>query len=149
MRFSLPATPILDALPALRAALRAHRNAVLEAPPGAGKSTVVPLALLGEFTIDGSRTLDDFGKLYGVPIPEGSGGLTIASYLAEKLATLPTVGDRVRMGPIDLIVKTVENDRILDVGIDLEPERPPEGMERWARITRMLREGFRFRHHAG
>jgi ATP-dependent helicase HrpB len=48
LSFSLPATPILDALPALRAALRAHRNAVLEAPPGAGKSTVVPLALLDE-----------------------------------------------------------------------------------------------------
>ena len=48
MRFSLPATPILDVLPALRAALQAHRNAVLEAPPGAGKSTVVPLALLDE-----------------------------------------------------------------------------------------------------
>lgn len=48
MSFSLPATPILDALPALRSALRAHRNAVLEAPPGAGKSTVVPLALLDE-----------------------------------------------------------------------------------------------------
>jgi cell volume regulation protein A len=113
------------------------------------KSTRIadPDALLGEFTIDGSRTLDDFGKLYGVPIPEGSGGLTIATYLAEKLATLPTVGDRVRMGPIDLIVKTVEEDRIIEVGIDLEPERPPAGMERWAKITRVLREGFRFRHN--
>jgi ATP-dependent helicase HrpB len=48
LSFSLPATPILDALPALRSALRAHRNVVLEAPPGAGKSTVVPLALLDE-----------------------------------------------------------------------------------------------------
>ncbi|MFY7777809.1 MAG: potassium/proton antiporter [Elstera sp.] len=113
------------------------------------KSTRIadPDALLGEFTIDGSRTLDDFGKLYGVPIPEGSGGLTIATYLAEKLATLPTVGDRVRLGPIDLIVKTVEEDRIIEVGIDLEPERPPAGMERWAKITRVLREGFRFRHN--
>ena len=44
----LPPTPILDALPALRAALAQGRNAVLEAPPGAGKSTVVPLALLEE-----------------------------------------------------------------------------------------------------
>ena len=32
----------------LRAALRAQGAAVLQAPPGAGKSTVVPLALLGE-----------------------------------------------------------------------------------------------------
>ena len=32
----------------LRAALAAHRDAVLRAPPGAGKSTLVPLALLAE-----------------------------------------------------------------------------------------------------
>ncbi|MDE3153373.1 MAG: ATP-dependent helicase HrpB [Gemmatimonadota bacterium] len=40
--------PIEQALPALRAALAAHPAAVLEAPPGAGKTTRVPLALLGE-----------------------------------------------------------------------------------------------------
>ena len=38
--------PVEAVLPQLRAALRAGRNAVLVAPPGAGKSTVVPLALL-------------------------------------------------------------------------------------------------------
>jgi ATP-dependent RNA helicase HrpB len=40
--------PIDAALPPLTAALAEHRNAVLVAPPGAGKSTVVPLALLEE-----------------------------------------------------------------------------------------------------
>jgi ATP-dependent helicase HrpB len=43
---ALPALPILEALPALGAALASRPAAVLEAPPGAGKSTVVPLALL-------------------------------------------------------------------------------------------------------
>jgi ATP-dependent helicase HrpB len=38
--------PVTDALPALQAALAAGRNAVLIAPPGAGKTTLVPLALL-------------------------------------------------------------------------------------------------------
>jgi ATP-dependent helicase HrpB len=38
--------PIDDALPALAAALSATPNAVLVAPPGAGKTTRVPLALL-------------------------------------------------------------------------------------------------------
>jgi ATP-dependent helicase HrpB len=38
--------PIADALPALHTALNAGRNAVLVAPPGAGKTTLVPLALL-------------------------------------------------------------------------------------------------------
>jgi ATP-dependent helicase HrpB len=43
-----PGLPIDAALPALRAALAAHDSAVLTAPPGAGKSTVVPLVLLAE-----------------------------------------------------------------------------------------------------
>ena len=45
-RTLLPALPIVEALPALLAALAEHPAVVLEAPPGAGKSTVVPLALL-------------------------------------------------------------------------------------------------------
>jgi ATP-dependent helicase HrpB len=40
--------PIDEALPPLLAALASGRNAVLVAPPGAGKSTVVPLVLLDE-----------------------------------------------------------------------------------------------------
>jgi len=42
----LPNLPILAALPALRAALATNSRVVLEAPPGAGKTTVVPLELL-------------------------------------------------------------------------------------------------------
>ena len=38
--------PVNEALPALHAALNDGRNVVLVAPPGAGKTTVVPLALL-------------------------------------------------------------------------------------------------------
>ncbi len=40
--------PVEAALPALRHALRAGTGAVLQAPPGAGKTTRVPLALLDE-----------------------------------------------------------------------------------------------------
>jgi ATP-dependent helicase HrpB len=40
--------PIESVLPALRSALASHANVVLQAPPGAGKSTGVPLALLAE-----------------------------------------------------------------------------------------------------
>lgn len=43
---SLPVLPVTAALPALQEALRDGRNAVLVAPPGAGKTTLVPLALL-------------------------------------------------------------------------------------------------------
>lgn len=49
--------PVDAALPALRAALAAHGSAVLTASPGAGKSTVVPLALLEEKWARGRRIL--------------------------------------------------------------------------------------------
>ena len=41
-----PDLPINEAIPALIDALRAHKRAVLQAPPGAGKTTVMPLAML-------------------------------------------------------------------------------------------------------
>ncbi|MBP0444316.1 ATP-dependent helicase HrpB [Roseomonas sp. SSH11] len=44
----LPELPVNEALPALLAALRVRSNAVLVAPPGAGKTTIVPLTLLEE-----------------------------------------------------------------------------------------------------
>ncbi|MCA3283500.1 MAG: ATP-dependent helicase HrpB [Roseomonas sp.] len=44
----LPELPVSEALPALRAALSTASNAVLIAPPGAGKTTIVPLALMEE-----------------------------------------------------------------------------------------------------
>ncbi|MEP6999575.1 MAG: ATP-dependent helicase HrpB, partial [bacterium] len=50
-----PALPIEHVLPELRAALAASSSAVLQAPPGAGKTTGVPLALLGEAWLDGRR----------------------------------------------------------------------------------------------
>ncbi|MBP7614412.1 MAG: DEAD/DEAH box helicase, partial [Steroidobacteraceae bacterium] len=41
----------------MKEALRSHRSAVLQAPPGAGKSTVVPLALLDEPWTRGRKLL--------------------------------------------------------------------------------------------
>ena len=40
--------PVDEAIPAVRAALAGGNSAVLQAPPGAGKTTHVPLALLNE-----------------------------------------------------------------------------------------------------
>ncbi|MDX3977851.1 ATP-dependent helicase HrpB [Shinella sp.] len=45
---TLPHLPVTEALPTLGAALAAGTRAVLSAPPGAGKTTLVPLFLLGE-----------------------------------------------------------------------------------------------------
>jgi ATP-dependent helicase HrpB len=53
----LPDYPALAALPALRAALNSAGCAVLAAPPGSGKTTTVPLALLDESWLRGKKIL--------------------------------------------------------------------------------------------
>src|SRR2546423_1481084 len=52
---SLTDLPIEPLIGTLRAALRNGRAAVLQAPPGAGKTTRVPLALLEEAWLGGRR----------------------------------------------------------------------------------------------
>lgn len=47
--------PICTVLPALRKTLNTHRTAILQAPPGAGKSTVLPLELLNEPWLKGQK----------------------------------------------------------------------------------------------
>ena len=49
--------PIHDALPALKAALVQKSAAVLVAPPGAGKTTVTPLALMDEAWAAGGKLI--------------------------------------------------------------------------------------------
>ena len=83
--------PIDAALPALRAALTGHTAAVLEAPPGAGKSTVVPLALLAEPWAQGKRLL--------MLEPRRLAARAIAARMAHTLGEAPgaTVGYRMRL----------------------------------------------------
>ena len=49
--------PVDDALPGLKAALAGGRSAVLVAPPGAGKTTRVPLALFSETWVQDRKIL--------------------------------------------------------------------------------------------
>jgi ATP-dependent helicase HrpB len=51
----LTALPVEATIEELRSALRATTSAVLQAPPGAGKTTIVPLRLLAEPWLDGQR----------------------------------------------------------------------------------------------
>ena len=54
---TLPVLPISEVLPKLQLSLAQHHELVLEAPPGAGKTTLVPLALLSESWLTGQRII--------------------------------------------------------------------------------------------
>ncbi|WP_113890874.1 ATP-dependent helicase HrpB [Roseiarcus fermentans] len=87
-RFRLP---IDEALPALRAALAAHARAVLVAPPGAGKTTGVPLALLDEPFTQGGRLI----VLEPRRLAARAAAARMAATLGETVGE--TVGLRVRL----------------------------------------------------
>ena len=83
--------PVDVTLPALSAALARGRNAVLQAPPGAGKTTRVPLALLTAPWLQGRRIV--------MLEPRRIAARAAAHYMAAQLGeqTGETVGYRVRM----------------------------------------------------
>jgi len=83
--------PIDDVLPELRTALRRGTAAVLQAPPGAGKTTRVPLALLDEPWLAGGRII--------VLEPRRLAARAAARHMARLLGEREggTVGYRIRL----------------------------------------------------
>jgi len=84
--------PIDEALPRLTAALAANRCAVLVAPPGAGKTTRVPLVLLDEHWATDRKIL----VLEPRRLAARAAAARMASTLGEQVGD--TVGLRVRFG---------------------------------------------------
>ncbi|MDQ6611476.1 MAG: DEAD/DEAH box helicase, partial [Gemmatimonadota bacterium] len=84
------ALPIDEALPALQRALAEQTNVVLEAPPGAGKTTRVPLALLERTWNPGRRII--------MLEPRRLAARTAAHYMSAQMGERvgDTVGFRVR-----------------------------------------------------
>lgn len=85
------ALPIDSVLPALRQALAARHEVVLEAPPGAGKTTRVPLALLQEAWLAGQSIL----MLEPRRLAARAAAERLATELGEKVGE--TVGYRIRL----------------------------------------------------
>ena len=85
-----PTLPIEPALPAIRAALQECTALVLQAPPGAGKTTRVPLALLDEPWLAGQTIL----VLEPRRLAARTAAMRMAGLLGEPVGQ--TVGYRVR-----------------------------------------------------
>lgn len=83
--------PVHEALPELKAALAASSAAVLVAPPGAGKTTVVPLELLGESWVGAGKII----VLEPRRLAARAAADRMAATLGQRVGE--TVGYRVRM----------------------------------------------------
>lgn len=109
------ALPIDAILPSLRQALGERHEAVLEAPPGAGKTTRVPLALLDEPWLAGQGIL----MLEPRRLAARAAAERLAAELGEKVGD--TVGYRIRLdskvGPktrIEVVTEGILTRRLQD-----------------------------------
>ena len=84
-------------------------------------------ALYGEFMIDTEAPLADIAATYGAVIPADATSLTVRQYLRRELAGDIEQGDRVSLGPVDIIVRGVSDEHeIEEVGIAVDPEHPQQ-----------------------
>lgn len=76
----------------------------------------------GEFVFDGATTLGAIARAYGFPVPPEEAGRRVSDHFAERLNEHPVVGDRLLLGPTELIVREVEGDRVTKVGLEIDPK---------------------------
>lgn len=114
-QITLPDLPVREVLPTLLDALSCHHDVILEAPPGAGKTTLVPLALLDQVWLGAQRIL----LLEPRRMAARNAARRMASLLGEKVGE--TIGYRIRqescIGPhtrIEVITEGILNRILLD-----------------------------------
>lgn len=108
MSADLPELPVSDVVPALQTALENHNAAVLAAPPGAGKTTLVPLHLLtAPWRADGRILVLEPRRLAA-----RASARRMAALLGEKVGA--TVGYRTRL---DTRVSTQTRVEVVTEGI--------------------------------
>ena len=124
MKPTLPDLPVAEALPRLRAALDQTRQAVLAAPPGSGKTTLVPLALLDEPWLKGKRIV----MLEPRRIAARASAARMAHLLGEKVGE--TVGYQVRFDRKISSVTRIEviTEGLLTRRLQADPELPGVGL---------------------
>jgi cell volume regulation protein A len=101
---------------------------------------VTDLSLFGEFTFDGELPVGGIAEFYDLPVSEAERATPLAEFVQARLGRIPSVGDRLRIADVELIVQGVRKGRITRIGIELEPGgRPRPSL---ARLRDRLRRAF-------
>lgn len=71
----------------------------------------------GDFTLNGDADLATITEMYGFSFQNAKPGDSLARYLDRAFHKRPVVGDRVRIGSVEFVVRDVEADKITKVGL--------------------------------
>lgn len=77
----------------------------------------------GEFVLNGEARLGDLAAAYGLRIPTADQSLTLDELIRRGLNAHPVVGDRLQLEAVELVVRKVEGDRVVKVGLKLTPRQ--------------------------
>jgi cell volume regulation protein A len=79
----------------------------------------------GAFAVDPARPAAELDAAYEIGLNEAERKLTVAALLVERLGSAAEYADRVPIGPIELIVRDVdEKGQITGIGLSFEPSAP-------------------------
>jgi cell volume regulation protein A len=73
----------------------------------------------GEFVLNGDARLADLAAVYGFELPDGTEAMTAAELLGKRFSQRPVVGDRARLGRVELVAMEIKGGRIAKVGLNL------------------------------
>ena len=71
----------------------------------------------GSFTLPGDVPLGELAKFYGLTLPARFATATAAQLFDERFDELPQVGDRLALGKAVLVVRSLKDDRVAQVGL--------------------------------
>lgn len=124
MSRALPSLPVLEAVPALQRALADQGRAVLAAPPGSGKTTLVPLTLLDQPWLRGKKIL----MLEPRRVAARAAAARMAHLLGEAVGQ--TVGYQIRFEKKTSAATRIEviTEGLLTRRLQADPELPGVGL---------------------
>jgi cell volume regulation protein A len=100
---------------------RVYRLDWLFAPPDEAREA--ERELFGEFSFSAAVKLGDIAAFYALPIRERDANLSLGEHFARHYEHTVEVGDRVRLGPVTLVARELDEDRVAKVGLKIEGVR--------------------------
>lgn len=87
--------------------------------PTSVKDETAQRQFFGEFVLKGAVRLDDMVLVYGIAVPPEYSGKTLAQLFSEHFHGRQVTGDRLPLGGIELVIKEMQGDRVVNVGVKL------------------------------
>jgi potassium/hydrogen antiporter len=73
----------------------------------------------GDFVLNGDARVADVEAIYGLGFPDHGPEETLTAFLNQRFRGMPVVGDRLRIGAVELVVREVQKGLVTQVGLKL------------------------------